>query len=222
MKKHFITYQPKRVKDILKTSDYKVSDEDYKQEYNPIKSELNYNPIFFIPLRDKFDFFVKNFCSTPCIPEVMIITELDTYDAIDMIEWFKIKDGNCKNKLLKITESCDVEAEYIAETIFKNKVKKIVILDDIINNDSYCTIYNLCRDIKTKMLMYSQMFWDYLDCYFEKTDERDMVKFIRSNECLTIMKKYGQSICENRSIQYENIINLRNELDKLSKQYPWF
>lgn len=51
MEKYFLTYQPQKVDEKLKDKDYVAINSNYEH----IRKEFGYNPIFFIPLENKFD-----------------------------------------------------------------------------------------------------------------------------------------------------------------------
>lgn len=125
MDKYFITYQPQKVSEILSTEDYTPINTDYNQ----IKSEFGYNPIFFISLENKLDFLIKNFFSTPSKPDVMIITKLHRFDCINAAKWYEVKGGIKIHNSIKANIFDNAEKEFISEKILKKDVVKMIPVD---------------------------------------------------------------------------------------------
>lgn len=213
MEKYFVTYQPKRVSDILSKEDYTLSNTNYHQ----IRNEFGYNPIFFIPLENKLDFLIKNFFSTPSKPDVMIITKLYEYDCIDVAKWYEIKGNKKVYDTIKVNISDKVEKEFISEKILKNNVVEIILVDEMKGSIPIEYI-----DVKTKMLVYSQKFWEILEHYFWKADERDMYKFVISDQFAYVIGEFGK-IMKNEEMGMAGIMQyFRDKLSEASKNFNWF
>ena len=213
MEKYFVTYQPQKVSDILSAEDYTSTNMDYNQ----IRNEFGYAPIFFIPLENKLDFLIKNFFSTPSKPEVMIITKLHRYDCIDIVKWYEMK-GNVKiYESIKASISDKMEKEFISEKIVRDNVERIIFLDEMIRNQPGINDEN-----KTKMLMFSQVFWDMLEPYFGKSDERDMYKFIISDQFSYVMDEFKKVMIEHKTELTFIIKYFRDKLSEVSKDFDWF
>lgn len=213
MEKYFVTYQPQKVAEELKIRDYVVINSDYYH----IKNEFGYNPIFFIPLDNKLDFLIKNFFSTPSKPEVMIITKLDKYDCIDAAKWYELKGKEKIHKSIKSNSSDETEKEYISEKIIKNNVAKIIKVNEMISNLQ--NIDDVCR---TKMLMWFQKFWDELEGYFQSSDERDMCKFVSSEQFNKVIIEFDEIMNHHNLGQAGNMKWFRDKLTEISKNFDWF
>lgn len=213
MERYFVTYQPQKVSDILSIEDYRAMNMDY----NSIKSEFGYTPIFFIPLENKLDFLLKNFFSTPSKPDIMIIVKLDRYDCIDAAKWYEMK-GNVKvYESIRASVSDNMEKEYISEKIVRNNVKIIIPVDGMIKE-----IIGINDENKTKMLMFSQSFWDSLDKYFWKSDERDMYKFVCSNQFGYVLDEYKKIMNEHKTELSFIMKWFRDKLSEMSVNFDWF
>lgn len=213
MEKYFVTYQPQKVSDILSKEDYTLSNTDY----NSIKNEFGYAPIFFIPLENKLDFLIKNFYTTPSKPDVMIITKLDRYDCIDVVKWYEMK-GNVK--IYESIRACIYdkrEKEFISEKIVRNNVEIIIPVDGMTKN-----ILGINDENKTKMLIFSQSFWNSLDKYFWKSDERDMYKFICSNQFGCVLDEYKRIMNEHKTELTFIMQWFRDKLSVVSTNFNWF
>lgn len=213
MEKYFVTYQPQRVSDILSREDYAISNTYYHQ----IRDEFGYNPIFFIPLENKLDFLIKNFFSTPSKPDVMIITKEHEYDCIDVAKWYEIKGNKKAYDTIKVNISDKVEKEFISEKILKNNVIKIISVDEMIDNIPVINI-----DVKTKMLLYSQKFWEVLEQYFWKSDERDMYKFVISNQFAYVIGEFEKIMHDHNMVMAGIMQWFRDKISEAGMDFNWF
>lgn len=213
MEKYFVTYQPQRVSNTLCIEDYTSTNMDYSQ----IRNEFGYDPIFFIPLENKLDFLIKNFFSTPSKPEVMIITKLHRYDCIDAAKWYEVKGREKTHSSIKANISDKIEKEFISEKILRNNVEKIISVDGMMGNISYIN-----DSIKTRILMCCQVFWDSLEQYFWKSDERDMYKFIMSNQFGLVLEEYEKIMREHKMGQAGVMKWFRDKLSEVSGVFDWF
>lgn len=213
MEKYFVTYQPQRVSEILSREDYTLTNTDY----NSIKNEFGYSPIFFIPLENKMDFFIKNFFSTPSKPDVMIIVKLDRFDCIDAVKWYEMK-GNIKiYESLRASTYDKREKEYISERIERNNIENIILVDEMTKN-----ILGINNENQTKMLMFSKAFWDSLEKYFWKSDERDMYKFICSDQFGYVLDEYKRIMNEHKTELTFIMQWFRDKLSEVSNNFDWF
>lgn len=207
MSKYFITYQPQSVVNILENTDYKPN-KNYDLLYNNIEKVFGYKPIFLVPINNKLDFFVRNHYACPSKPDVMIITKLDVYDCINMFEWFNIR-GGAKYNNIRINESSGIEAEYITNEILKqNFIKSIKVYDMIKDIPEYKQIrHSININNITKMLVYSPMFWNELDYYFN----------LYTDDC-SDMLKFAKIVSDNKLTSNEDdFINFRKKIEKLYK-----
>lgn len=77
-------------------------------------------------------------------------------------------------------------------------------------------------DVKTKMLLYSQKFWEVLEHCFWKSDERDMYKFVMSDQFAYVIQEF-KKIMHNNKMGMAGIMQwFRDKLSEASKDFNWF
>lgn len=210
----YITFQPYSVGTVLKKKDYSLKESLYTE----IKDEFGYNPIFFIPLKNKIDFFIRNFLTSPSCIEVIIITELNKVDKINTPKWFEVKGKEKCHDHIKLSVLENDEFECISNKIPQRKVCKIMSAGDFVTD--YISSPGFDNGQLNKYLMYDKGFWEMLDAFFEEKDEKDMVDFLTSKQLMYIIRDFSE-IMSRQHDQKRTIDWFRSNIQNLDKTYKW-
>ncbi len=192
--KFFMTFQPKKVAKELAQNDYVVK----SGNYNEIRQEFGYNPIFIIPINSKKETIFWLFLCSPSKAESLIILKKDNYDRIDAAKWYEVKGKEKRHETLKPQHENDI-CEYITSEINKKDVVDIIDIKsmlDLNNNLMYkmLKVQGLFEEkIRMILLMYNIDFWNILGRNTNVSDDTDISRFL--NEDINIitsqMQKYS-------------------------------
>lgn len=67
-----------------------------------------------------------------------------------------------------------------------------------------------------------QIFWDELENYFQSSDERDMIKFVRSEHFGEVLEQYNVIMNEHKMGQSDAMKWFRNKMTDVSNKIDWF